>query len=852
MSWHKRPLAVALAVGALVLAGAGAVVLPRTFGPGEVATSRHMDANRDKVFDSLEEVLATAADAPVPVIVLTDPGFSVKQLEAVVGPVEVTHVYTVVPGFAARLTRDQVTRLSKERWVRQIEYDARVQVQLDSAGRYFGTSQARQDFGVTGDADGDPNRFSREDVVIAIIDTGIDTGHQDLTGKVIAWKDWVNGRTSPYDDHGHGTHVAGIAAGRGAANAAYTGVAPGASLVGLKVLNSAGSGSLSDVQAAVEWCIANKDAYNIRIISMSLGTSQSSDGTDGVSQAVNRAVDSGIVAVVAAGNSGPARYTVGAPGAAARAITVGAMADPGEKGFSLASFSSRGPTRDERTKPDIAAPGVAIMAPKANSGNGYAAYSGTSMATPFVAGTAALILDADPSLTPAQVREILVTTAQDWGPAAQDIDYGYGRLDAYAAVAKAARRSAGSGPAVPAHSYFSGSLTGTGQAVEHPLPITDTAWPLAVTLIMPDWRGSSSPDFDLYVYAPDGSEVGRSTGTTRQETVSRAVSQTGTYRIRVSSYAGSGPYFLDASAGTGGGGPVDNPPAVRFAAPAEGAELSGTARVKVEASDDRGVSKVELAIDDGARQDITGSFDGTYYTYDWDTATAADGGHRLTARATDTGGQVATAERQVTVRNQTRLYEKAMSGTVAPAAPDAWFSVDVGAPGFVDLSLNWESTADLDFYVYAPDGSLAGRAYTLRKPETLRVDTERFGTGAYRVRVNLYSGGQSGFTLTARGASRATYSGTVSAARPDVSHVRSIAYAGPARLVLSWPSGADLDFYVYNPAGQEKGRAYTLRNPETLELTLDSPGDWRVRVNLYAGGTTGYTLKWYAPDAILG
>lgn len=115
---------------------------------------------------------------------------------------------------------------------------------------------------------------------------------------------------------------------------------------------------------------------------MSLGTSGSSDGTDTVSQAVNRAADAGIIPVVAAGNSGPARYTIGSPGAAAKAITVAAMADPNELGFGLASFSSRGPTRDERVKPDIAAPGVAIMAPKANTTSQYVAYSGTSMATP--------------------------------------------------------------------------------------------------------------------------------------------------------------------------------------------------------------------------------------------------------------------------------------------------------------------------------------------------------------------------------------------------------------------------------------------------------------------------------------
>lgn len=107
-------------------------------------------------------------------------------------------------------------------------------------------------------------------MVVAVIDTGIDPAHVDLDGgKVIAWNDWVNGRTTPYDDHGHGTHVAGIIAGTGEGNPAYMGVAPGAALVGLKVLNSSGSGALSNVAAAVDWAVTNKDTYNIRVISMS-------------------------------------------------------------------------------------------------------------------------------------------------------------------------------------------------------------------------------------------------------------------------------------------------------------------------------------------------------------------------------------------------------------------------------------------------------------------------------------------------------------------------------------------------------------------------------------------------------
>jgi serine protease AprX len=102
-------------------------------------------------------------------------------------------------------------------------------------------------------------------------DIGIDAQHVDLAGgKVIAFHDWVNNRTDAYDDNGHGTHVSGIVAGTGAGNAAYTGVAPGAALVGLKVLDQNGSGSLSNVTAAVDWAVTHKDEYNIRVISATL------------------------------------------------------------------------------------------------------------------------------------------------------------------------------------------------------------------------------------------------------------------------------------------------------------------------------------------------------------------------------------------------------------------------------------------------------------------------------------------------------------------------------------------------------------------------------------------------------
>jgi len=269
--------------------------------------------------------------------------------------------------------------------------------------------------------------------VIAIIDTGIDAAHQDLDGgKVIGWKDLVNARASPYDDHGHGTHCASISTGTGeASGGSYTGVAPDASLVGVKVLDSAGSGTESNVIAGIQWCVDNKATYGIDIVSMSLGIDRDCAGTCSVCQATDNAWDAGLFMSIAAGNSGSARMSIICPGNAKKVMTVGAIDD---STGSVASWSSRGPTLDTRFDPDICAPGVNIMAAKANSGNQYTSMSGTSMATPHIAGSAAVLIDAaGGTVSPNLVRGAMISTAVDKGDAGPDINYGWGIIDVYAA-----------------------------------------------------------------------------------------------------------------------------------------------------------------------------------------------------------------------------------------------------------------------------------------------------------------------------------------------------------------------------------------------------------------------------------
>lgn len=515
------------------------------------AVENQQDQNKNKLFDNLEDKLARAKDNDkIPVIVMYNEKATLSRkddMKKMLKDITPKHEYEAVPGMAAELTKEQIQELSKLDFVQQIEYDMPMYANNDNATYWFGAKKAVADFGVTGDRDGNANSYSKDDIVVAVIDTGIDAGHVDLDGgKVIGWKDLVGNKTTPYDDNGHGTHCASTVAGEGQGNSLYKGVAPGAALVGVKVLDRSGNGSMSTVTAGIDWAIQNKDTYGIEVISLSLGTSSSSDGTDATSLAVNRAFDNGIVVLVAAGNSGPGRYTIGSPGAAAKAITVGAMADVGEKGFSLASFSSRGPTADGRIKPEIAAPGVNVMAAKTNTASSYTSKSGTSMATPYTAGTVALVLDANPSLTPTQVNNIITSTAHEWGPAGQDIDYGFGRLDTFEAV-KAAGNFSGTNITVPTRNYGAGTINTKGKADYYEFTLNSTNYPVAITLIMPNWSSSSSPDYDIYLYNPSGTSVASATGTKRQETISFTPTVAGKYTIRVYSYAGTGSYFLDLS-----------------------------------------------------------------------------------------------------------------------------------------------------------------------------------------------------------------------------------------------------------------------------------------------------------------
>ncbi len=267
---------------------------------------------------------------------------------------------------------------------------------------------------------------------VAVLDTGIDATHPDLAGQVAEKKDFTADGGDAGDRLGHGTHVASLIAGTGAASGgARKGVAPGAQLVVGKVLDDNGEGTDSSVIAGMEWA-----ASRAAVVNLSLGGGDPSDGTDPLSLALDALTDqTGALFVVAAGNAGPDDGSVSSPGAAAGALTVGAV----DGADAVPDFSSRGPLVTTRAaKPELVAPGVDIVAARAAGTTmgkpidaRYTAASGTSMATPHVAGAAAVLAQRHPDWRAGQLKAALVGAADPIG--GDSYTSGAGRLN----VAKA-------------------------------------------------------------------------------------------------------------------------------------------------------------------------------------------------------------------------------------------------------------------------------------------------------------------------------------------------------------------------------------------------------------------------------
>lgn len=309
-------------------------------------------------------------------------------------------------------------KFDAESGIEKVWLDGRVEATLDKSVPQIGATTAWA------------SGFDGKGVKVAVLDTGIDSGHLDISGQLDEAVSFVPGEDVT-DRHGHGTHVASTVLGTGAAsNGTKKGVAPGSRLLVGKVLSNQGSGQTSWVIEGMEWA-----AKNAKVINMSLGSSEPSDGKtdDPMSQAVNRlSAETGALFVIAAGNQG-GEGRIGSPGAADSALTVGAV----DKSDRLANFTSMGPrTGDMGLKPDLSAPGVGIVAARSqySSGTGlYKSLSGTSMATPHVAGAAAIIAQRHPDWTGAQIKDALMSSTKQLD-GLTPYQIGTGRVDVVAAL----------------------------------------------------------------------------------------------------------------------------------------------------------------------------------------------------------------------------------------------------------------------------------------------------------------------------------------------------------------------------------------------------------------------------------
>jgi serine protease AprX len=345
------------------------------------------------------------------------------------------------------LSNSQLRKLADNKNVLAMFHDRKTGGKMNRTGVVSGARAVQAQYGYTGAGVG-----------VAVIDSGITPWHDDLTyvgsnpnvvvvngQRVRKFVDFVNGQLTPYDDNGHGTHVAGIIAGNGTDTAgARAGIAPDANLISLKVLDDHGGGYISNVIAAFEWVVANRAAFNIRVVNVSVGAAVTdSFMIDPLTLAAKAVVDAGVTVVTAAGNlgknaAGNIQYGgITAPGNAPWVLTVGAYSHEGtlpRHDDKMGLYSSRGPTYlDFAAKPDVVATGTGIVSlsnPASLMYQTKAAYllpgtvtaptlpylslTGTSMASPVVAGTVALMLQANPNLTPNLVKAIIQYTAQDY------------------------------------------------------------------------------------------------------------------------------------------------------------------------------------------------------------------------------------------------------------------------------------------------------------------------------------------------------------------------------------------------------------------------------------------------------
>lgn len=376
--------------------------------PQEDSSQNKIDADLQQ---EIGEITKENPEVKIPIIIQISNESELQKIAELTSQKggENTAEYKIGNLISLEIPANKIAELTSENSITKIFSEREVKAFLSESPQQI-SAQAAYDLNFTG-----------KGIKIAILDTGINAGHEMLLGKIIASASFVNDENSS-DFHGHGTHVAGIAAGTDIYGAGYRGIAPNALLLNAKVLNKYGSGTTTGVIAGINWAVEN----GAKIINLSLGANYSKLD-DPINLAIKGAVEKGVVVVAASGNCGPCGNCgsfkgVPVPGDSAYAITVGAA----DKSNNYACFSSGNEILGIGIKPDVSAPGVNINSAFNDS---YSSQSGTSMAAPHVSGAIALLLEAKPDLKTADIKAILEQSAVDLGAEGKDIEYGSGVIN---------------------------------------------------------------------------------------------------------------------------------------------------------------------------------------------------------------------------------------------------------------------------------------------------------------------------------------------------------------------------------------------------------------------------------------
>jgi len=361
---------------------------------------------KNKIDPVLLNSINIKSSSSIKIIVLADDYMKLKD-DLLSSHVHIVKNLPFINAYVIEVKRSLIPHLAEMRQINYICSDVKASTQMNIASKVIGADKLHRK-GLTG-----------KNLGVAIIDTGL-YPHPDFTrprSRIWRFIDLVNGKQYPYDDNGHGTFVTGVVAGNGyKSRGLYKGIAPKANIFSFKTMDKDGGGDGSAILEAMQYVTDHHKDLNIKVVSMSLGAIAGSKQSDILSKGAQALWNEGIFVVAAAGNSGPGKSTITTPGINPNIMTVGASDDNRTvtmKDDKVADFSSRGPANSRILKPEIVAPGVNITSTNNSLQPAYKVMSGTSVATPVVAGAALLYYEAYKDITPDRIKMLIMKNAVD-------------------------------------------------------------------------------------------------------------------------------------------------------------------------------------------------------------------------------------------------------------------------------------------------------------------------------------------------------------------------------------------------------------------------------------------------------